>query len=389
MLSLAVLGGARRLGGARPWRHAAARRARRRGALGAATAVKYPGVAARRARSGWVRCSAAVRAAGGASYRPRRWWRAPSPAAVFVATSPFLVVNERTRDFLIMVAHIVLPSMFESVQTSAQRPGAFEWLRHGAFAYHFVFSLRHGAGVAVMVLVPLATVWGLAQRRRPLVLLSAVFFAFYYVVMGVSPVRLARYLTPVMPVVALLVAALMSSVVTRLAAERRRARSSQSCGAHPDAAAAGCQHRARSARGTDRHTRAGHPVAREPCATWARGWRSSARGSGHGDGRRCRPGVEFVDMQPTLAALDAAHADFLLAHEHVLFSSHVDAEALAVLAPRLDLLAEFDPTCGRSGKALFEEADAYYLPIAGFGRVCRGGPYIRIYAVRPAREGTS
>src|SRR5678815_5322102 len=73
-----------------------------------------------------------------------------------------------------------------------------------------------------MVLVPLATVWGPAQRRHPLVLLSAVFFAFYYVVMGVSPVRLARYLTPVMPVVALLVAALMSSVVTRLAAERRR-----------------------------------------------------------------------------------------------------------------------------------------------------------------------
>jgi hypothetical protein len=186
----------------------------------------------------------------------------------------------------------------------------------------------------------------------------------------------------------MLVAALMSSVVTRLAAERRRGAAFAVTAlvltlqplaasiAH-DRLAARTDTRVQATRWLASHVRGGARVAIIGTQIWA--W-----------GRpQMPPGVEFVDMQPTLAALDAAHADFLLAHEHVLFSSHVDSEALAVLAPRLDLLAEFDPTCGRPGKALFEEADAYYLPIAGFGAVCRGGPYIRIYAVRPAHEATS
>jgi len=98
------------------------------------------------------------------------------------------------------------------------------------------------------------------------------------------------------------------------------------------------------------------------------------------------PGLESLEIQPTIAGLDAAQADYLLAHDHVLFSSHVDPAALATLEPRLTLLADFDPSCGRGGAAVFEEADAYYLPIAGFGAVCRGGPHVRIYAVRSAED---
>jgi hypothetical protein len=71
-----------------------------------------------------------------------------------------------------------------------------------------------------------------------------------------------------------------------------------------------------------------------------------------------------------------------------LFSSHVDAEAFAALTPRLELLADFDPACGSAATAVFEAADAYYLPIAGFGAVCRGGPRVRIYAVRPRTAGS-
>jgi hypothetical protein len=98
------------------------------------------------------------------------------------------------------------------------------------------------------------------------------------------------------------------------------------------------------------------------------------------------PGVDFVEIQPTFAALTAAHADYVLTHDHVLFSSHVDPAAFAVLQPSLTLLADFDPSCGHAGAAMFEEADAYYLPIARFGAVCRGGPHVRIYAVRAAED---
>jgi hypothetical protein len=92
-------------------------------------------------------------------------------------------------------------------------------------------------------------------------------------------------------------------------------------------------------------------------------------------------------VAPTADGLDAARADYLLTHDHVLFSSQVDPAALEALAPRLRLLAEFDPSCGRPGAAVFEEADAYYLPVAGFGAVCRGGPSVRIYAVEPRPPG--
>jgi hypothetical protein len=124
-------------------------------------------------------------------------------AAVFASTSPFLIVNPRTRGFLVMVAHIVLPGVFgEPVAGASEVPAPLAWLRHAAFRYHFVFSLRYGAGIVVTALAPLAVAWALVDGRA-LLRLSAVFALFYYLVMGASPV-LARHLTP-LPVVALLV----------------------------------------------------------------------------------------------------------------------------------------------------------------------------------------
>ena len=84
-----------------------------------------------------------------------------------------------------------------------------------------LIGLAEEAGIAVRVAragegeLPLRS--GLCRvRGRPLLVLSATFALFYYLVMGASPVRMARYLTPVMPVVALLVAALVAAVATRL-----------------------------------------------------------------------------------------------------------------------------------------------------------------------------
>jgi hypothetical protein len=62
---------------------------------------------------------------------------------------------------------------------------------------------------------------------------------------------------------------------------------------------------------------------------------------------------------------------------------------MAALAPRLRLAADFDPSCGRPGTAIFEAADAYYLPMAGFAAVCGGGPHVRIYTLVPPSGGTS
>jgi hypothetical protein len=353
-------------------------------ALGAATAVKYPGA-----------LLAVPVYLGAVLGSPARGWRRllpPSAAgaglvavAIFVSTSPFLIVNEHTRDFLVMVAHVVLPGVFgERVASAPDVPAPLAWLAHAAFRYHLVFSLRYGAGIAVAVLAPLAVVWGLVDGRA-LVRLAAVFALFYYLVIGASPVLLARYLTPLMPVVALLVGGMMAAAVTWTVPDRWRA-AALATGVLAITVQPLVASVAHDRLATRTDTRV---LATEWLATHAaRGARVAVIGTQlWGWGRpQIPPGVTFSEIQPTLAALEAARADYVLTHDHVLFSSHVDAEAFARLEPRLEPLAEFDPSCGSGETAVFEAADAYYLPIAGFGAVCRGGPHVRIYAVRPRAE---
>jgi hypothetical protein len=89
--------------------------------------------------------------------------------------------------------------------------------------------------------------------------------------------------------------------------------------------------------------------------------------------------LSTVRTKPDAAALAAEHVQYVVVHDHVLFSSHVDPEAFATLVPRLHLLAEFDPFTAERSKAVFEDLDAYYIPMAGFGAVDRPGPRIRVY----------
>ena len=48
----------------------------------------------------------------------------------------------------------------------------------------------------------------------------------------------------------------------------------------------------------------------------------------------------------------------------------------------LTLVADFDPQRRGGERAIFEQNDAYYIPISGFSGVERPGPHVRIYRVR-------
>src|SRR2546422_8212527 len=63
---------------------------------------------------------------------------------------------------------------------------------------------------------PLALLVALRRPRRPFLVLASVFTVFYYLVAGTSPVHLARYLTPLVPLLALLVAELARVAVAPL-----------------------------------------------------------------------------------------------------------------------------------------------------------------------------
>lgn len=353
------------------------RAARAGAALGAATAVKYPGVLL--ALPVWA---AAVRGTAG------RWWRRIVPpgalvaaavaAAVFLATSPFLLVNEETRRFLVGVVRLVFPSVFPVAAGESPVPGLGVTATGGpTYGYHLVFSLRWGAGLVAAILAPLAAAAGLADRR-PLVRLAALFAVFYYAVVGLSPVRLARYMTPLMPVLAVLVAALVArasaragrhgALVLALATAAIVAEPLRATIAH-DRLAARADTRNQATDWLAAHAPPGAVIAVAGTRFW--GWGQP----------RMPAGMRAVQVVPTLEELARERPAFLVAHDHPLFSSTVDPAALARAQPALRLVAEFDPFRDGSGGAVFEADDAYYIPIGGFDAVVRPGPHVRIYAV--------
>jgi 4-amino-4-deoxy-L-arabinose transferase-like glycosyltransferase len=73
---------------------------------------------------------------------------------------------------------------------------------------------------------------------------------------------------------------------------------------------------------------------------------------------------------------------YVLTHEHPLPFSRLPA-AFEALRPALRLEQTFSPFAGPEvpPDALFELRDAFYVPLAGFRDVVRGGPLIRVYRV--------
>ena len=90
--------------------------------------------------------------------------------------------------------------------------------------------------------------------------------------------------------------------------------------------------------------------------------------------------LKSVHVEPTAEAMSEAGVQYLLTHDHWLFSSTLDPEIVNALTPRLKPLVEFEPASPAGGEAIFEAFDAYYIPIHGFRKVRRPGPHIRIYA---------
>jgi hypothetical protein len=347
-------------------------------ALGLATGIKYPGVLL--AVPVWL---AAVQGSVG------RWWARIVPraavvagvtaAAVFVASSPFLLVNEQTRRFLTGVVALVFPTIFPMPASARGVPGlGLTATGPSAFAYHLTFSLRWGAGIVATVLAPVAVIAGLLDRR-PLVRLAAVFGVFYYGVVGTSPVRLARYMTPVMPVLALLLAALVVRagdwiggrwrvLLLVVATAAIVAEPLHATIAH-DRIAARADTRNLATDWLEAHAPPGAVIAMAGTRFW--GWGQP----------RIPSGMHVVQVTPTIEELAKSGAAFLVTHDHPLFSSTVDAAAVARAAPALRLVADFDPFRGPPSAAVFEAEDAYYIPIGGFAAVRRPGPHVRIYAV--------
>jgi len=351
-------------------------------ALGAAAAMKYPA-----AILGAVTYAAAC--AGGAARGRRRLASKPGATALataalaFAATSPFVLLNPTTfRKVLEIVAAAFPQAAPVPAPTLPPIAGYPDWMQRAwweGLVYHAAFSLRYGTGIAVTLLAPIAVVWGFAHRH-PLTRLAAAAVLVWYGFFGLSKITLARYVTPLVPLLAILEGGLLSAAAARLGTPRRAATglafATLAIAAEPlvasvafDRLAAREDTRVLATRWLAAHLPRGARVAVLGSQVWFWG------------APQMPPGVtQLPGATPTPAELDRAGVRWVVVHDHVLFSSRPDAAAVDALAPRLRLLVEFDPAVPGGGEAVFEPVDAYYLPIHGFGAVTRGGPRVRIYA---------
>jgi hypothetical protein len=357
--------------------------------VGAAMATKYPGVV----------LLAPVYAATVMGSPARGWRRFASPALlpagaaaalVFVATSPFLVLNRETLESVAQLPGVIFPGLLpELAAQSGALPPDFEvpepsaygspaWW--GTWLYHTRFSLRYGAGWLATLLAPIAVGWGLASRRE-LPRLAAIFCVAYFLVCGLSHAWLARYMTPLLPPLLLLEAGMLAAAARRWTGRRADlvlaiavlavcAQPLLAAAAH-DRILAQTDTRVLATRWMQQNLSPGAQVVVHGTRFWP--WGAPL----------LPPGVRQVSTELHGEALDGAAAGYVVTHDHELFWSSVDTEALARLEPRLELLAEFQPF-GSEARPVFETADAYYAPIHGFRGVERPGPVVRIYALRGA-----
>ena len=347
-------------------------------AIGLTTGIKYPGILL--LFPAWVADPPGRRGIGRLLPSVDLLALVAAAAATIVLTNPYLVLDlGRTRDtatFSTLAIYTTRPEATPAAGADALAR-AMTFVRTRAFGYHLGVSLRHGAGLAVALATPLALLVALRAPRRPFLVLASVFTVFYYLVAGASPVHLARYLTPLVPLLALLVAELAWVAVAPLRSPALRGVALGALvavlAAEPlarsiayDRIASGTDTRVLATRWMAEHLPAGAVVAE--------------LGSSLPDtGPDLPPGIRHAGAGD-LARGAVTH---VVTHEHhQLPFSRPDPAALAALAPHLVPLTEFTPfRRGPAGE--FEREDAYYVPFYGFDGVERPGPLVRIYAYHP------
>jgi hypothetical protein len=304
-------------------------------------------------------------------------------ALTFVVTSPDLLLNPRTRSKVLSIVVLVFPQAFPGVAVEAPRVQAssigFQQPSTAldGWAFYYGFALRYGAGLAFVAALPPALLWAILARRA-LPLAAAVFGLVALLLFGTSPALLSRYMTSVLPAFAIVVGGALAAASERLAPRRAGlvvAAATVLLVAEPlwrsvqhDRIAARTDTRVLAANWLRENAPPGDAVAMAGTVFW--GW-----------GEPWIPApLRLVRTDVTPEALQEAGARWLVTHDHVLFSSHVDPDVIARFGTRLTLRAEFEPFRGPRSDARFDPQDAYYIPMAGFSAVERPGPTVRIYA---------
>jgi hypothetical protein len=102
--------------------------------------------------------------------------------------------------------------------------------------------------------------------------------------------------------------------------------------------------------------------------------------------RRRPPAFAVDELDCSSGELPPEDTRFLVTHEHRELSafSRVHPSLAEWLSNNAQVTASFDPyRSGSDAIPVFYPADAFYVPIAGYDAVVRGGPWIRIWRIAP------
>lgn len=290
------------------------------------------------------------------------------------------------------------------------------WLRH------LTFTLPHGLGWPLLA-VALAG-WALLIRRRGrsgLLLTGSMFV--YYGVAGSGRGVFMRYLVPLVP----LLCVCAGVAVKALAGSRRRwpAVALAAVVVLPSAAASwSCDRllgetdtRVEAARWLETNVPAGAVIALvgsdygQPQVRRTREWLkqeyADQQAAGLPGRRLARqlaldrfpppPAYEVVEVKPAgsfqrtavrpgcdLPCLSAAGVEWVVTQEHPLPYSRVEP-GLALQLERQAVVARvFDPFVAGAETPVYDQVDAFFVPVAGFSGVTRPGPRLRIYRLSDA-----
>jgi 4-amino-4-deoxy-L-arabinose transferase-like glycosyltransferase len=350
-------------------------------AIGVTTAFKYNGVL----------LLVPAYAAEVMSPGPRRWRVLPTrtgwllgatAAGTFLALDPHMLLDfARTLETYHVATWNVYVTRPESLPPPDAGPLERAWIfvRTRAFEYHLVFSLRRGSGLVAALLAPLAVAAAFRRGGHPMLPLSAGFALLYYVVAGASPVRLARYLTPIVPVLLLLIGHLLVTATRALPARWRSAALAVALAVlivEPLRSAVGFD---RVAAETDTRVLASEWLARQPPG-------GVVTIVGTGPFKQSEPVLPPTvrRVAPRLEAGALARAGvthvLLVGHHDLRFFARGSLDDLAPLRNDVRLVQELSPYRGEPA-GVFEKEDAFFIPFYDFAGVVRPGPLVRIYAV--------
>ena len=356
-------------------------------AVGVTMGMKYPAVLLM--ASAW-HASWMVRA--GAGWRrllPHRHMVAVGVVAalVFFAASPFFFLDTEqlrsTVDLVLRATYAERPGQAsEAAAGWGERLATFLGAR--TFGYHLLVSLRHGLGLPLALVAPLAIGAAAWREREPFFRLAALFCVVYYVAIGLGQATLARYLTPLTPLLCLLAARLLTRVAGLVPPSRLR------WAALAVATAVLAAPTLHSAVAYDRI--AARADTRVLAYDWMRGeLPAGAVVAVLGSiffpiaDPTLPPQVRRADLKLAEKNLDQHGVTHVVTHDHPLPWSSPLPGQLAAQGDRLEPLVTFTPFAGAPTGG-FEEHDAHFIPFFDFDGVVRPGPIVRVYRLRPPRR---